>query len=125
MARRSRILLIAAMLVVSASPAFADKVDQLLDKSRAAERLGHHDEALGLAQSAIVADPARASTYTALGDLYLAQNQTDFARFYFNEALDIDPQERGAAQGIARAEAAEKSGPAAAARSLDNPGAPH
>ena len=125
MARRSRILLIAAMLVVSASPAFADKVDQLLDKSRAAERLGHHDEALGLAQAAIVADPARASTYTALGDLYLAQNQTDFARFYFNEALDIDPQERGAAQGIARAEAAEKSGPAAAARSLDNPGAPH
>ena len=125
MARRSRILLIAAMLVVSASPAFADKVDQLLDKSRAAERLGHHDEALGLAQSAIVADPARASTYTALGDLYLAQNQTDFARFYFNEALDVDPQERGAAQGIARAEAAEKSGPAAAARSLDNPGAPH
>ena len=125
MARRPRILLIAAMLIGSASPAFADKVDQLLDKSRAAERLGHHDEALGLAQSAIVADPARASTYTALGDLYLAQNQTDFARFYFNEALDIDPQERGAAQGIARAEAAEKSGPAAAARSLDNPGAPH
>ena len=125
MARRPRILLIAAMLIGSASPAFADKVDQLLDKSRAAERLGHHDEALGLAQSAIVADPARASTYTALGDLYLAQTQTDFARFYFNEALDIDPQERGAAQGIARAETAEKSGPAAAARSLDNPGAPH
>ena len=120
MARRSRILLIAAMLVVSASPAFADKVDQLLDKSRAAERLGHHDEALGLAQSAIVADPARASSYTALGDLYLAQNQTDYARFYFNEALNIDPQERAATEGIARAEAAEKSGPAAAARSLDN-----
>jgi tetratricopeptide (TPR) repeat protein len=125
MARRSRILLVAAMLIGSASPAFADKVDQLLEKSRAAERLGHRAEAFGLAQSAIVADPARASSYTALGDLYLRQDQSEFARFYFQEALAIDPQERGATDGIARAEAAEKSGPAAAARSLDNPEGPH
>ncbi len=125
MARRFRMLLVAAMLVASAGPALADKVDLLLEKSRAAERAGHHDEALGLAQSAIVADPARATTYTALGDLYMQKDQTDFARFYFNEALAIDPQERGAVEGIARAEEADKTGPAAAARSLDNEDAPH
>ena len=97
----------------------------LIEKSRAAERLGHNDQAVVLAQSAIVADPTRASTYTALGDLYMRQDQTDFARFYFNEALAIDPQDHGASDGIARADAADKSGPAAAARSLDNPEGAH
>ena len=125
MARRFQTFLAAAMLFGSAGPAFADKVDLLLQKSREAEHLGHHEQALGLAQSAIVADPARASSYTALGELYMAQNQTEYARFYFNEALNIDPQERAATEGIARAEAAENSGPAAAARSLDNPEGAH
>lgn len=120
MARRPSVLVIAAMLCALASPAFADKVDQLLEKSRAAERLGHGDQAVALAQSAIVADPARASSYAALGDLYLRQDQIEFARFYFSEALNIDPQDPSATAGMARAEAAENSGPAAAARSLDN-----
>ena len=120
MARRFSALFIAAMLCALGTPAFADKVDLLLEKSKAAERLGHGDQAVALAQSAIVADPARASSYTALGDLYLRQDQTEFARFYFGEALNIDPQDAGATAGMARTETADKPGPAAAARSLDN-----
>lgn len=114
-------LLVAAMLITLGSPAFADTVDSLMGKSRTAEQAGHMEEAVRLAQAAIVADPSRASSYSSLGDLYLRNNQADFASFYYSEALEIDPQDHGAVAGLARVESAEKTGTAAAARSLDNP----
>jgi tetratricopeptide (TPR) repeat protein len=119
MARRSRNFVVAAVLSALGSPAFADQVDSLLQKSRAAEHAGHLDTAVRMAQAAIVADPARASSYTALGNVYARADQAEFARFYFGEALTIDPQDADAQAGLARAESADRTGTAAAARSLD------
>ena len=119
MARRSRIFVVAAILSALGSPAFADHVDSLLAESRAAEHAGHLEAAIRMAQAAIVADPARASSYTALGNVYAHADQAEFARFYFGEALNIDPQDSGAQAGLARAESADQPGTAAAARSLD------
>jgi tetratricopeptide (TPR) repeat protein len=124
MARRSRSFVVAAILCALGSslipgPAFADHVDSLLEKSRAAEHQGHLDAAIRLAQAAIVADPTRASSYTALGGVYARSDQAEFARFYFGEALAIDPQDADAQAALARAESADQTGPAAAARSLD------
>ena len=119
MARGSRIFVVAAILSALGGSAFADQADSLLEKSRAAEHEGHLDLAIRMAQAAIVADPARASSYTALGDVYVRADQTEFARFYFGEALVIDPQDADAQAGMTRADRADQTGPAAAARSLD------
>ncbi len=121
MARLTRLLPIAAMLIGLGSPAFADTPESLLVKSRAAERAGRTEEAVRLAQAAIVADPTNAATYSALGDLYHRTGQEEFASFYYAEALEIDPQERDAVAGMARAESANSQGTAAAERSLDKP----
>ena len=59
--------------------------------AQAAQAKGDHDLALRLAQSAIVAAPSRPAAYTALGDLYAAHGDADFARFYYRQALQIDP----------------------------------
>jgi len=87
----------------------------LLSKSRAAELAGNREAALRYAQAAIVADPARPETYTALADLYMHERSPDSAAFYYSEALTIDPQDQSAAQGLALAE--KESGTAAAAAS--------
>lgn len=100
-------------------PAFAAKndADALLAASKAAEHAGEHGRAERLAQAAIVADPARASSYTALGDLYLHGNQSDFASFYYDEALAIDPSDPAARHGLALAGAGSKA--ESTAESLD------
>ena len=69
----------------------------LIAQSHDAQNRGDTELALRLAQSAIVADPARPSSYDALADVYAALNQPDFARSYYSEALSIDPAD-GAAQ---------------------------
>ena len=60
----------------------ADPAALVMD-ARAAAAKGETDLALRLAQSAIVADPARASSYDALGDVYAANHQADYARNYY------------------------------------------
>ena len=108
-------LLAAAMLV--AAPAWAAKpkpkpkpapvveqpitVEGLLTQAHAAIAKGDSELALRLAQSAIVADPARPTSYVALGDIYAETGQADFARSYYDAALAIDPAEPGAKKALA------------------------
>jgi cytochrome c-type biogenesis protein CcmH/NrfG len=112
-----RILLFAVALSLAAGPVFAASVESLMARSKAAEARGSADTAIRLAQSAIVADPARASSYAALGDLYVRENQMGFAAYYYGEALTIDPLQPDALKGLALADRAASQ--AAAARSLD------
>jgi Tfp pilus assembly protein PilF len=83
------------------APAAADP-DSLLDQAREAQGRGDMELAFRLAQAAIVADPSRPSSYVALGDLYSLQGQVDYARTYYDAALQIDPADAAAL----RAEAA-------------------
>ena len=73
----------------------------LIAKAHDAQARGESDLALRLAQSAIVADPARPASYVALGDVYAALSQPDFARSYYNEALAIDPADPDALKAVA------------------------
>jgi tetratricopeptide (TPR) repeat protein len=73
----------------------------LMAQARQAESRGDHELAVRLAQSAIVVAPDRPDTYDTLGDMYAAQNQPDFARSYYNEALSIDPADAPALQALA------------------------
>ncbi|HWY62654.1 MAG TPA: tetratricopeptide repeat protein [Rhizomicrobium sp.] len=91
----------------------------LIARSRDAQSRGETDLALRLAQSAIVADPARPSAYTALGDVYAALNQPDFARSYYSEALAIDPADFAALKAMA---ALGQGGPGQQAAKADSEG---
>jgi tetratricopeptide (TPR) repeat protein len=73
----------------------------LMAQARQAQGRGDYELAVRLAQSAIVTAPDHADTYDTLGDMYAAQNQPDFARSYYNEALSIDPADAPALQAIA------------------------
>ena len=75
-------------------------VDSLLAQAQAASGRGETELALRLAQSAIVADPARPASYVALGDIYAQTGQPDFARNYYDAALGIDPSEPNALKGL-------------------------
>ena len=79
----------------------ADPVSALLEQSRDAQSKGEAELAQRLAQAAIVADPARPASYVALGDLYAAAGQGEFARSYYDAALEIDPADTGAQRAIA------------------------
>jgi tetratricopeptide (TPR) repeat protein len=91
---------------VHAKPAAATVEPQpdagkLIIQARDAESRGESDLAVRLAQSAIVADPAHAASYDALGDVYAANNQQDYARSYYAEALSIDPTDPAAQKAVA------------------------
>jgi tetratricopeptide (TPR) repeat protein len=73
----------------------------LVAQSRDAQSKGDTELALRLAQAAIVADPARPSSYDALADIYAATNAPDFARSYYDSALSIDPTDVTAQKAIA------------------------
>lgn len=75
--------------------------DDLMRDAEAAQARGEHDLALRLAQSAIVAAPARPVTYTTLGEIYAADGDADFARFYYRQALQIDPVDAEATHAMA------------------------
>jgi Flp pilus assembly protein TadD len=75
-------------------------VEALLSQAQAATSRGEIDRALRLAQSAIVADPARTSSYVALGDIYAQAGQSDFARNFYDAALGIDPIDPGALKAL-------------------------
>jgi Flp pilus assembly protein TadD len=91
--------LLAVLLSTSAAVAAPAKtvkeapvtVESLLAGAQAATAKGDVELALRLAQSAIVADPARPASYIALGDVYAQAGQGDYARSYYDAALDIDP----------------------------------
>jgi Flp pilus assembly protein TadD len=75
-------------------------VESLLTQAHAAVTKGDTELALRLAQSAIVADPARPSSYAALGDIYAEAGQADYARNFYDAALGIDPAEPSALKGL-------------------------
>jgi tetratricopeptide (TPR) repeat protein len=87
--------------VTAPAPVPALSADDLIRDAQAAQAKGDHDLALRLAQSAIVAAPSRPATYTALGDLYAASGDADFARFYYRQALQIDPVDADATRAMA------------------------
>ncbi len=78
----------------------------LLEQSRDAQSRGETELALRLAQAAIVADPARPASYVALGDLYAAAGQGEFARTFYQAALEIDPVDAGARRAVAALDSA-------------------
>lgn len=82
-------------------PQPADPVTALLDQSRDAQARGESELALRLAQSAIVADPARPASYVALGVLYAMAGQDAYAQSYYEAALQIDPADPAAQRAIA------------------------
>ncbi len=73
----------------------------LMTQARQAQTRGEAELAVRLAQAAIVVAPARPDTYVTLGDMYIAQNEPDSARSYYNAALSIDPFDAGAKQAVA------------------------
>jgi Flp pilus assembly protein TadD len=75
-------------------------VESLLAGAQAATAKGDIDLAVRLAQSAIVADPARPTSYVALGNVYAQSGQGDYARSYYDAALDIDPVNPSALKAI-------------------------
>jgi tetratricopeptide (TPR) repeat protein len=101
MRRLSIPLLLLALSAPPAGAATPDPVTALLTQARDAQTKGENDLALRLAQSAIVADPARPGSYVALGDVYAAQGQPDYARSYYDLALTIDPVSPAALKAIA------------------------
>lgn len=76
-------------------------VESLLTQSQAATGRGEIDLAVRLAQSAIVADPARPGSYVALGDIYAQAGQPDYARNFYDAALGIDPVDASALKALA------------------------
>ena len=109
---RRAIPLLAALVVATAPAISAPKpakpakveapvtVEGLLTQAHAAVTKGDTELAVRLAQSAIVADPARTTSYVALGDIYAEAGQPDYARSFYDQALGIDPAEPGALKGI-------------------------
>ena len=87
--------------LIAISPVPAPSADELIRDAQAAQAKGDHDLALRLAQSAIVAAPSRPVAYTTLGDLYAANGDADFARFYYRQALQIDPVDADATRAMA------------------------
>ena len=81
--------------------ASTDPAGDLIAQAQAAQSKGDNELAIRLAQAAIVAAPARPATYDTLGDLYAAAGDADFARFYYNEALAIDPTDGDATKATA------------------------
>jgi len=84
-------------------------VESLLTQSQAATGRGEIDLAVRLAQSAIVADPARTGSYVALGDIYAQAGQPDYARNFYDAALGIDPIDPGALKALAALDSAGSS----------------
>lgn len=102
--------LLAAFLLaaspVLAAPASSAKaeipvtVESLLARAQAAIGKGETELAVRLAQSAIVADPARPTSYVALGNIYAQAGQPDYARNFYDAALNIDPAEPSALKAL-------------------------
>lgn len=109
----SRTIPLLAVLVLLAAPAVTAPtkpetpvteapltVESLHNQAHAAIGKGETELALRMAQSAIVADPRRPSSYVVLGDIYAMAGQPDYARSFYDAALNIDPQDAGALKAI-------------------------
>ena len=122
-----RFLSLWAALLLATAPAFAAPakvpksdppvtVESLLAQAHAAIGKGDTELAVRLAQSAIVADPARPTSYVVLGDIYAETGQPDYARSFYDAALGIDPAEPGALKALAALDSGRTATTANAAR---------
>jgi Tfp pilus assembly protein PilF len=94
------LLTLAAMVPAhAANPPAA--VVSLLTQAQDAQVRGETELALRMAQAAIVADPAQTVSYVALGDIYARQGHAEYARSYYEIALQIDPQDAAALKAMA------------------------
>jgi tetratricopeptide (TPR) repeat protein len=101
------LLTLAAMVpAYAANPPAA--VVSLLTQAQDAQVRGETELALRMAQAAIVADPAQTVSYVALGDIYAQQGQAEYARSYYELALQIDPQDAAALKAMAAIAATTK-----------------
>lgn len=75
-------------------------VEALLSQAKDATAKGDTELAVRLGQAAIVHDPARASSYVALGDIYAAAGQADYARSFYEAALGIEPSDPSAQKAL-------------------------
>src|SRR4051812_16067757 len=91
-------------LPVVVAPATTYSATDLIGQAKAAQARGEKELAVRLAQSAIVANPALPAAYNALGDLYAADGDADYARFYYRGALTIDPTDTEATRAMAALE---------------------
>jgi len=87
-----------------AAPTPTLSASELISQAQAAQARGEKELAVRLAQSAIVANPALPAAYNALGDLYAADGDGDYARFYYRGALTIDPTDADATKAMAALE---------------------
>jgi len=94
-------LLLGLSLVPAGAATPDPAVTALISQAREAQVKGETELALRLAQAAIVAGPASTAGYVALGDLYARQGHADYARSYYEAALQIDPDDASARQAIA------------------------
>jgi Flp pilus assembly protein TadD len=126
-AMTSRAIPLLAALLLATAPAFAAPakapkpeppvtVESLLAQAHAAIGKGDTELAVRLAQSAIVADPARPTSYVALGDIYAEAGQADYARNFYDAALGIDPAEPAALKALSALDSGHRSTTANAAR---------
>ncbi len=83
-----------------AAPAPVYSATDLIGQAQAAHAKGEKELAVRLAQSAIVANPALPAAYNALGDLYAADGDAEYARFYYRGALTIDPTDAEATKAM-------------------------
>jgi Tfp pilus assembly protein PilF len=95
------ILLLGLAAVGPACAATPPAVTALITQAQDAQVRGEHELALRMAQAAIVADPSQPASYVALGDIYAQQGQKEYARSYYDLALEIDPQDAAALKAIA------------------------
>jgi Tfp pilus assembly protein PilF len=95
------VLLLTLAAVSPACAATPPAVMALITQAQDAQVRGEHELALRMAQAAIVADPSQTVSYVALGDIYARQGQAEYARSYYELALQIDPQDAAALKGMA------------------------
>jgi Flp pilus assembly protein TadD len=94
-------ILLLGLAAVGPAVAATPEATALITQAQDAQVKGDHELALRLAQAAIVADPTKPQPYVALGDIYARQGQAEFARSYYDAALEVDPQDAAAQRGIA------------------------
>ena len=95
-----------ATLLFAAPASAAGRPEALIARAVSADARGKFDDAVMLMQAAVVADPARAASYVALGELYARHGDPHFAHKYFDEALYLDPSLAAALAGSGKADLA-------------------
>ena len=95
------ILLLSLAATAPVAAATPPAVTALINQAQHAQVRGEHELALRMAQAAIVADPSQPASYVALGQIYAQQGQQDYARSYYELALQIDPQDAAALRAMA------------------------